>query len=117
MIQQGMDAKGGAYENGIRIPQFISSPDGIVPGTKLEAPVSTVDGKSWRGLIGNFEEETDWKDNRCCLFFEVHQDRAIRCGCYKYVDVHEFPSDDSLQETGLAVETGGMLFNPSAAMV
>jgi len=49
-------------------------------------PAYEMDGKSWKDAIENPAEEEDWKNNRC-LFFEMDQDRAVRCGCYKYLNI------------------------------
>ena len=102
----GMDTKGGLYEGGVRIPQFVHYPDGIAPNSQFYGLVSTVDiaatmldfagipapydmdGKSWKDALGNPEAEVEWKDNRC-LFFEVDRDRAVRCGCYKWLDIFD----------------------------
>lgn len=100
----GMETKAALYENGVRIPQFIHYPNGIDAGTTFDGLVSTVDivatmfdyagitpsyevdGQSWKDVIGDSEKEAYWKNDRC-LFFEVEQDRAVRCGCYKYLDI------------------------------
>jgi arylsulfatase A-like enzyme len=125
-----MDAKGTLFENGIRIPQFIHYPAGIEAGTKFDAPVSTVDiaatmldyagieapykmdGKSWKNVIGNTDRESYWKNDRC-LFFDVDKDRAVRCGCFKWLVI-----DNELSTTytrggdkGHLVNLGGMLFD------
>lgn len=100
----GMESKGGLYENGVRIAQFIHYPDGIAAGTQLDEPVSTIDigptlldfagisvpysmdGLSWKSAVESGSE--DW-DNDRCLFFEGDQDRAARCGCYKYLNIYD----------------------------
>ena len=126
----GMDTKSALYENGIRIPQFIHYPDKIDPLTTFDGPVSTVDiaatmldyagitpsyeldGQSWKDVIGNDEKESYWKNERC-LFFEVEQDRAVRCGCYKYIDI--FDSSSTTYQRGnqkeLANNLDGNLFD------
>ena len=44
-----------------------------------------MDGKSWKAAIDNVNGSGDeWKANRC-LFFESSEDRAVRCGCDKYM--------------------------------
>jgi len=125
----GMDSKGALYEGGIRIPQFIHYPNGIAPGT-FDGLVSTVDiaatmmdyagivqpynldGKSWKDAIGNISEEDYWKNERC-LFFEVEQDRAVRCGCYKYLDIHANGSKTFQRGRtgGMSNSIGGNLFD------
>jgi len=125
----GMDSKGALYEGGVRIPQFIHYPNGIAPGT-FDGLVSTIDigatmmdfadivppyemdGKSWRDAIGNIAEEDYWKNERC-LFFEVEQDRAVRCGCYKYLDIHANTGKTVQRGNtgGMANDVGGNLFN------
>jgi len=104
----GMDTKSGLYEGGIRIPQFVHYPNGIDRDTTFEGLVSTVDiaatmmdfagitpeyemdGTSWKDAIGNTNpaEEETWKTDRC-VFFEMDRDRAVRCGCYKYLHIFE----------------------------
>jgi len=127
----GLDPKGSLYEGGIRIPQFIHYPAGINAGTTFDAPVSTVDiaatmmdyagiesppyeldGKSWKNVVGNPSKESHWKNDRC-IFFENEQDRGVRCGCYKYLDIHDYASKTYNRggRKGLANDVGGMLFD------
>ena len=42
-----------------------------------------MDGKSWLTAIHGGSAEAAWSDR--CLFFENNQDRAVRCGCDKYL--------------------------------
>jgi len=99
-----MDTKDALYETGIRIPQFAHYPAKIPTGTTLDAPASTVDvaatmidyagiestyqrdGMSWKDVIRDQARKSFWKDERC-LLFEVDYDCAIRCGCYKFMDI------------------------------
>jgi len=125
----GMDSKGALYEGGIRIPQFIHYPAEIAAST-FSGLVSTIDvsatvldyagitphydmdGKSWREAIADPTLEAYWEDERC-LFFEDEQDRAVRCGCFKYLDI--FDRDGTTRTRGvegdLARRLGGMLFD------
>jgi hypothetical protein len=125
----GMDAKKTLYEGGIRIPQFIHYPNGIEPG-QFDAPVSvvdiaatmfdfaniedpgyTLDGLSWKDVVGNPTKEDWWKQERC-LFFENQQDRAVRCGCYKYIDMIEGSETfDQGAVLGLGNQLGGVFFD------
>jgi len=128
----GMDNKKALYEGGIRIPQIIHYPAGIHPGT-FDEPVSTVDltptlleyaglaesylndGTSWASAVENAalggRKLNDNIDR--CLFFEVDEDRAIRCGCYKYLDIKDEDSGTwaSGEQDGLANDLGGLLFD------
>lgn len=127
----GMDTKGALYEGGIRIPQFIHYPDKISPSTTFEGLVSTVDiaatmldyagitppyqldGQSWKDAIGDPTEESNWQYSRC-LFFEVEQDRAVRCGCYKYINIFDTSSSATYTKgdaKGLENSAGGILFD------
>ncbi len=131
----GMDTKSAMYEGGIRIPQFIHYPAGIQPGT-FDAPVSNLDlaptlmefagisqpyntdGVSWKQAIEDSAEEESWRTDRC-LFFEIDQDRAVRCGCYKYMDLKDSTSDSDGHagtylignREGLVNGFGGVLFD------
>jgi arylsulfatase A-like enzyme len=112
-LDHGMDTKGGLYEGGIRIPQFIHYPNGIAEDSTFDGLVSTVDiaatmldfagipapyemdGKSWKDVVptpdneeGNPSLAANWRNERC-LFFENGQDRAARCGCYKYLNIFD----------------------------
>lgn len=98
----GVETKGTIYETGLRIPQFLHYPNKISPGSAFEGVVSTVDiaptlldfadvapkyemdGLSWKDAINDSILQRKWQEERC-LFFEHEQDRAVRCGCYKYV--------------------------------
>eukprot|EP00536_Pseudo-nitzschia_multiseries_P014063 jgi/Psemu1/291231/fgenesh1_pg.652_\ len=103
----GMDTKGSLYEGGIRIPQFVHYPNGIGPGTVFDGLVSTVDiaptmmdfanieppsypidGESWKDALIDPGEMPYWR-NRRCIFFEIEQDRAIRCGCFKLISIFD----------------------------
>jgi len=127
----GMDSKGALYEGGIRIPQFIHYPDEIPAGTQFHGLVSTVDiaatvmdyagieppydldGMSWKDAIDD-PVEGYWQHERC-LFFEDEQDRAVRCGCFKYLDLFAGTDDSTTRDRGdegnLARRDGGMLFD------
>lgn len=105
-MDHGMETKAALYENGLRIPQFIHYPAKYSPGTRFDAPVSTIDigatmldfagiapsyeldGMSWKDAVDDANEELYWKNYRC-LFFEIQRDRAARCGCHKYLDIYE----------------------------
>jgi len=127
----GTGPKGTIYEGGVRIPQFVHYPAGIAPGTTLDGLVSTIDvaatmldyagiskapypldGKSWKNILGNPDSESYWKQDRC-LFFENEQDRAVRCGCYKYMDLFDSNSKTYRRgnRVGLSYDTGGLLFD------
>jgi len=131
----GMDTKMSLYEGGIRIPQFVHYPAVISPQTKFEGLVSTVDiaatmmdyadinpppyemdGKSWRSAIESNDEEEEWKNHRC-LFFEAEQDRAVRCGCLKFLNIYSDDSKTVRKGTagGLVNAVGGNLFNLCSA--
>jgi len=125
----GMDTKGGLYEGGVRIPQFVHYPAGIHPG-KFDAPVSNVDlaptlleyakinpsyytdGTSWKEAVADAAIEESWRTDRC-LFYEIDQDRAIRCGCYKYMDIFDTTSEtyNLGENNGFANALGGMMFD------
>jgi len=109
----GVLAKGALYEGGNRIAQFIHYPAVIPAGTKYDVPVSTIDiaatlldyaevdeppyvmdGKSWRSDILNIESRNTNSYSRC-LFFELDHDRAVRCGCDKYLTIDQQNIDES----------------------
>ena len=102
----GMETKKALYENGLRIPQFIHYPAKYSSGSTFDQPVSTIDigatmldfagitpnyeldGMSWKD-VSDDEDLATWWENSRCLFFELEQDRAVRCGCYKYLSIFE----------------------------
>jgi arylsulfatase A-like enzyme len=101
----GMETKAAILENGNRIAQFIHYPDGIISGTSLDVPVATIDigptlldfagidppysmdGISWKDAMSDSAFESYLKTERC-LFFEIQMDRAVRCGCSKYLQIN-----------------------------
>lgn len=108
-LDHGKEKKDKIWEGGIRIPQFIHYPGGLGTAARtFDGLVSTIDigptmldlagldentangwysmdGKSWKDAIDNISGAgDDWKANRC-LFFESNEDRAVRCGCDKYM--------------------------------
>jgi len=122
----GINPKGALYEGGVRIPQFIHYPSVISAGMQFDAPVSVldigatmldfagitpsyeIDGVSWKDTITNKDSRIDLKDR--CLYFEYNKDRAVRCGCYKYLSIYE--QDETVSTTyqrgnrlGLAIDT------------
>lgn len=47
--------------------------------------VHEMDGESWKDAVAeNSGAEAAWRDGRC-LFFESGDDRAVRCGCDKFM--------------------------------
>lgn len=127
----GMETKAGLYEGGLRIPQFVHYPDKIKPSTTFDGLVSTLDiaatmldyagitppyhldGQSWKDAIGDRQEESNWKYGRC-LFFETESDRAVRCGCYKYINIDDIEWSTTYTrggQRGLDTTPGGVLFD------
>lgn len=134
----GMDTKTGLYEGGVRIPQFVHYPGGIEP-SEFHGLVSTIDiaatmldyagiaqpydmdGMSWKDAMiePDATDPTDpakvTKFEDRCLFFETEQDRAVRCGCYKYIDIFDTNSktygNGGREKWGFANDVGGMLFD------
>jgi len=129
----GMGTKGSLYDSGTRIPQFIHYPNKIGPMTTFEGIVTNldiaatvfdyagitppydIDGTSWKDVIegGDVNQESYWEDDRC-VFFEVENDRAVRCGCFKYIDI--LNSNDSTtysrgNQQGFKPVVGGNLFD------
>jgi hypothetical protein len=51
------------------------------------SPYYSMDGTSWREAMSNPIFES-YLNNRC-LFFELEQDRAVRCGCDKYLRIYD----------------------------
>eukprot|EP00547_Thalassionema_nitzschioides_P016687 CAMPEP_0194251322 /NCGR_PEP_ID=MMETSP0158-20130606/25181_1 /TAXON_ID=33649 /ORGANISM="Thalassionema nitzschioides, Strain L26-B" /LENGTH=490 /DNA_ID=CAMNT_0038988429 /DNA_START=32 /DNA_END=1501 /DNA_ORIENTATION=- len=120
-MDHGQEGKVSLWEPGTRIAQFVHYPDGgfarqqqqqrfdgmvsvidIAPtildyAGVVRQDVYDMDGISWRRAV---EEEASssstlfFKEQRC-LFFEFQRDRAVRCGCYKYMELHEDDIDDS----------------------
>jgi len=103
-LDHGKAEKDKIWEGGLRIPQFVHYPNGIsgtprdwsslvstidIAPTLLDfaniSPSYSMDGKSWKNAIDEVNgSEEDWRDNRC-LFFESSEDRAVRCGCDKFM--------------------------------
>jgi len=130
-LDHGMDTKSALYEGGVRIPQFVHYPAELAPGTTYDGLVSVVDiaatmmdfagitppyqmdGKSWRSSVDDPVERAYWEDERC-LFFEIQYDRAVRCGCYKYLDIESSTDSNTYRRGnryGLSNNVGGNLFN------
>ena len=106
-MDHGQEGKGTIWEPGIRMAQFIHFPDEFAE-SQFFGMVSTIDigptildyagidetalgyyemdGKSWRPAVEDATIASTWDDDRC-LFFEIDQDRAMRCGCYKYMSL------------------------------
>ena len=108
-MDHGQEGKGSLYEPGVRIAQFIHYPNGWGGanqlGTTFDGLVSTIDigptmleiaglkdqhyemdGESWLTALQDEEEYRYWTEDRC-LFFEMDNDRAVRCGCHKFMTI------------------------------
>lgn len=101
----GIDPKAALYEGGVRIPQFIHYPAVISAGMQFDSPVSVIDtgaamldfsgiiplyeidGLSWKEAISNEDSRANYEGR--CLYFELNRDRAVRCGCNKYLSIFE----------------------------
>lgn len=106
-MDHGQEGKTTIWESGGRIAQFVHFPDKIPP-MQFHGMVSTVDlvktildyagidedspgyyetdGKSWRPAVESEMVASTWNDDRC-IFIEMDRDRAVRCGCYKYMEL------------------------------
>lgn len=108
-LDHGNEGKGTLWEPGVRLAQFVHFPDAFgTGGRSWEGLVSTIDivptildfagvqqngpgyyqmdGMSWRSAVLSSQELEFWRDERC-LAFELETDRAIRCGCNKYLSL------------------------------
>ena len=106
-LDHGREGKGTLWEPGVRIAQFVHFPatfgtagktwDGLVStvdigptildfaGIEKMAPGRyPMDGLSWKNAVENEDALDFWRDERC-LAFELGFDRAVRCGCDKYM--------------------------------
>lgn len=73
---------------------------GIDENTAVAGSWYNMDGKSWKDAIDNIGGSgDDWISNRC-LFFESSQDRAVRCGCDKFMLLS--PSSPEAAEADMA---------------
>lgn len=122
-----MNSKSTLYEGGVQIPQFVHYPNKISAGTKFDSPVSVIDtsatvldyagitpsydidGQSWKEVIVDGSEP--WKNR--CLFFEMSYDRAVRCGCYKYLEIYNSRYSNTFRKGGVSglAHDGQNLFN------
>merc|ERR1711862_1062092 len=61
--------------------------------------------------MGSWKDIVD--DNNRCIFFEVENDRALRCGCFKYINID---NDGSMtfsrgNQKGFSPSVGGNFFD------
>lgn len=54
----------------------------------------SMDGISWRGALTDLTFESYLMNDRC-LFFEIDKDRAVRCGCDKYLQLYSLDTSES----------------------
>jgi len=107
----GQEGKGSLYEPGSRIAQFVYYPDWIKPGTVFDGVVSTVDilptmldfagiqpgdngyygmdGISWKDDVVDQNPTWTGDEEDRCVYLELDYDRALVCGCHKYVKIHQ----------------------------
>jgi hypothetical protein len=133
-LDHGQEGKSTLYEQGLRIPKFVHFPQAFPSGKTFGGLVSTIDtaptildyagvtkdspgyyemdGRSWRDSV-----ETSSQDADRCVYFELDQDRAIRCGCYKYMYIHDASQSTTMQRAGrfgmasTALDGGELLFD------
>lgn len=119
-MDHGQEGKSALYEQGIRHAQFVHFPNEISAGTQFNGLVSTIDiaptildyagvsstysmdGASWKGAWED-SSSAEYFENERCLFFEIQHDRAVRCGCHKFL---RFSDADSGWTAELADEYG-----------
>ena len=105
-MDHGQESKSSLLETGTRIAQFIYFPSAFKDGTTFKGMVSTIDiaatildfadiepyemdGVSWRGAIGNKQEEERWNENRC-LAFEMSLGSSSSLRMFKVSHGHGF---------------------------
>lgn len=113
-LDHGQEGKGTLWEQGLRIPKFVHFPQVFPDGKVFDGLISTIDtaptildyagvtedspgyyemdGRSWRNSV-----ETSSSDGDRCVYFEIGQDRAVRCGCYKYMYIHDASASTSMR--------------------
>ena len=58
-------------------------------------PPYEMDGQSWKSAVMGDTESASYFENERCLFFENEKDRAVRCGCFKFLEIYALTSSDS----------------------
>ena len=70
----------------------------------------SMDGRSWKDAVEDDILGDEWKADRC-LFFESSLERAVRCGCHKYMMLND-ASPEKLEAVSKSWWTGNeALFN------
>jgi arylsulfatase A-like enzyme len=107
-LDHGDEGKATLWEPGVRMAQFVHFPKAFHNAIQFDGMVSTIDiaptmldyagidasspgyypmdGTSWKSAVENDMNAKRWNENRC-LVFEIDQDRALRCGCHKYMSI------------------------------
>lgn len=96
-----MDAKGSVYETGDRIFHApVSAVD--IAATMFDftgiTPEYNLDIMSQQDVAGDAEKE-EYQQNDRCICFENEKDRAVRCGCNKYLTLYQQTNDDYVSST------------------
>lgn len=58
----------------------------------------SMDGKSWKDAVEDDAVGDEWKASRC-LFFESSLERAVRCGCHKYMMLNDLSPEKAEAES------------------
>mmetsp|Transcript_317 Transcript_317/g.331 ORF Transcript_317/g.331 Transcript_317/m.331 type:complete len:118 (+) Transcript_317:841-1194(+) len=58
-----------------------------------------MDGYSWKDAALGDADEVSYLQNERCLFTEIEKDRAVRCGCFKYLEMYAADADLSTTYT------------------
>ena len=70
----------------------------------------SMDGRSWKESIDNNIVADEWRANRC-LFFENSLERAVRCGCFKYITLNGSSPEKLTAESNSWWDGNEVLFN------
>jgi arylsulfatase A-like enzyme len=116
-MDHGQEGKATLYEPGTRMATFVHYPNAFQAGSTFDGITSTIDigptildfagldeeatgyyqmdGESWKDAVGDSNLEEDWKER--CIVHELESDRAVLCGCDKYINIF---ASDSATATG-----------------
>ena len=76
------------------------------PDIAIDIDVSNVDEKDYN--IDNGTESEDYDDR--CIFVEMGRDRSVRCGCYKYISIGNYPlvTNATTDDSPVTIDSGGI---------
>ena len=87
-------------------PPILTPSNKGAPDIDIDLDVSNFDGEEY--AIDNGTDSDDYDDR--CIFVEMGRDRSVRCGCYKYISIGDYPlvTNATTDDSPVTIVSGGI---------